>query len=117
MTAVIVEVPDELAQWLEPVSDHLPHILTLGLRAFRASTQPGFPGAADIFEFLAGLPTPEEILALRPSAALENRVQELLEKSNDRGLTVAEEAEWQQYEYLEHLVRIAKIKAKLKLWY
>ena len=27
MTAVIVEVPDELAQRLEPVTNHLPHIL------------------------------------------------------------------------------------------
>ena len=115
MTAVIVEVPDELAQRLEPVTNHLPHIVTLGLRAFHASTQPGFSGAVDIFEFLAGLPTPEEILALQPSAALENRVQELSEKSGDTGLTVAEEVEWQHYEYLEHLVRIAKIKAKLKL--
>lgn len=115
MTAVTLEVPDELAQRLEPVFDHLPQILTLGLRAFQANAQPGFPGAAEVFEFLAGLPSPEEILALRPAESLEKRVQALVEKNNNERLTAAEEQEWQQYEYLEHLVRIAKIRANAKL--
>lgn len=115
MTAVTIELPDELADRLEPVVDQLPQILTLGLRALQANVQPGFPGAADVFEFLAGLPTPEEILALHPAEALQTRVQALVEKNHTVGLTDAETQEWQQYEYLEHLVRMAKIKAKLKL--
>jgi hypothetical protein len=41
-------------------------------------------------------------------------VQELLEKNREEGLTPAEEQEWQQYEYLEHLVRMAKARALLK---
>ena len=115
MTAMTLQLPDELAQRLEPVTDHLPEILTLGLRAFHTSTLPSFPGAAEILEFLAGLPTPEEILALEPSPALIARVDELSDKSHNQALTMIEEQEWQQYEYLEHLVRIAKIKAKAKL--
>ena len=58
--------------------------------------------------------TSEEILSLRPSNALQSRVQELLEKNREEGLTPAEEQEWQQYEYLEHLVRMAKARALLK---
>jgi hypothetical protein len=61
------------------------------------------------------LPTSEETLTLRPSPALHQRVQELLEKSKDEELTVAEETEWQQCEYLEHLVRMAKARALIRL--
>jgi AMMECR1 domain-containing protein len=35
----------------------------------------------------------------------------LLEKNRDTGLTAAEEERWQQIEYLEHLIRKAKIRA------
>jgi hypothetical protein len=114
MVPVTVEIPDELAQRLRPVADHLPRILELGLRELNAAAQPGFQGAAEVLEFLAGLPTLDEILALRPSEALHTRVQTLLKKNRSEGLTPEEEREWQQYEYLEHLVRMAKAKALLK---
>lgn len=58
---------------------------------------------------------PEEIVKLRPSKALQARISTLLEKSRDTGLTLEENQEWEQYQYLEHLVRIAKAKAFLKL--
>lgn len=114
MTTVTVELPRDLAQRLQPLSDRLPDILEMGLREWQAAGQPGFQGTAEILELLATLPTPEEILALRPSEAFQSRVEELLEKNREEGLTSAEEQEWQQYEYLEHLVRLAKARALLK---
>jgi uracil-DNA glycosylase len=66
-------------------------------------------------EFLATLPTPEEIIALRPSEALQAQISNLLEKNRTQGLTPAEEQVWEQYQYLEHLLRMAKAKAYLKL--
>ena len=39
----------------------------------------------------------------------------LLEKNRTTGLTADEEEEWRRYQYLEHLVRLAKAKAALKL--
>lgn len=114
MTTVTVELPRDLAQRLQPISDRLPDILEMGLRQWQAAGQPGFQGAAEILELLATLPSPEEILALYPSESLQARVQALLEKNREEGLTPAEEREWQQYEYLEHLVRMAKARALLK---
>ncbi len=114
MTTVTVELPRDLARRLQPLADSLPDILEMGLRQWQAANQPGFEGAAEILELLASLPSPQEILALQPSAALQLRVQALLEKNKMEGLTLAEEQEWQQYEYLEHLVRLAKAKALLK---
>ena len=95
--------------------DRLPRILELGLREFNATTQSGFVGATEVLELLAGLPTPQEIIALRPSEVLQGRVNLLLAKNRAEGLSVAEEEEWEQYQYLEHLVRVAKAKAYLKL--
>jgi hypothetical protein len=110
-----VEVSDELAIRLNPLQDQLPQILELGLREWNAETQSGFSGLAEILEFLANLPSPQEILALKPSETLQRQVSDLLEKNRTVGLTSEEERVWQQYEYIEHLVRIAKAKALLKL--
>ena len=114
-SAVTLEIPEELAQQLRPVADRLPRILELGLRELRAADQPGFAGAAQVLELLVQLPSPQEILALQPSAALQARLDELLEKNQTAGLTPAESAEWEHYAYLEHLVRLAKLRAQLKL--
>ncbi|MDZ7622178.1 MAG: hypothetical protein U5O69_07305 [Candidatus Competibacteraceae bacterium] len=105
------DVPDDLAVKIRPMQDRLPYILALGLREFEAESLAGFHGVADVLEFLAGLPAPREILAFRPSAALRKEVARLLEKNRDTGLTPAEEERWKRIEYLEHLIRKAKIRA------
>lgn len=112
---ITVEIPDELALRLSPLHAQLPQILELGLREWNAEMQSGFSGLAAVVEFLASLPAPEEMLALRPSEALQQQIAELLEKNRTVGLTAEEEGWWQHYEYVEHLVRIAKAKALLKL--
>lgn len=114
METMTLDIPDELAKQLRPIADRLPRILELGLREFNASNEGGFQGAADVYDFLANLPTPKEIIALRPASSLQNRVQELLQKNREGQLSPEEELEWQQYEYLEHLVRIAKARALQK---
>lgn len=112
---VTLNIPEDLAARLNLLEDKLPQILELGLRELNATAQLGFEGAAEVLEFLATLPTPEEIIALRPSKALQDRISALLEKNRTEGLSDAEEQEWEQYQYLEHLVRMAKAKAHLKL--
>lgn len=113
--SITLTISDELATRLRPFEDQLQQILELGLREFKATTQPGFKGIAEVLEVLAGLPAPEEVLSLRPSDTLEKQIRQLLEKNRTEGLTPAEEQAWKQYEYLEHLVRVAKAKALLKL--
>lgn len=109
------EIPDELGERLKSLQAQLPQILELGLRELTASTQLGFSGVAEVLEFLAQLPTPEEILALRPSTTLQTQIDQLLEKSRTVGLSADEAQVWEQYQFLEHFVRVAKIKALLKL--
>jgi len=108
-------VPEELATRLRPVEAELPAILELGIREWAARGGAGFAGLAPVLETLATLPTPEEVLALRPSADLQERIEQLLEKGRNGGLSAEEQREWEQYQYAEHLVRVAKARAALKL--
>jgi hypothetical protein len=112
---ITLTVPEELASRLRPVEDHLPQILELGMREWQARSEAGFSGLADVLETLASLPTPEEILALRPAATLQERIEKLLEKNQAGGMSPEEQREWEQYQYVEHLVRLAKARAALKL--
>jgi len=114
-TSVNFNIPKKLAIRLVPLEDQIPRILELGLRELNAASQSGFDGTAEVLEFLASLPDPEEILALHPSKELQNRISGLLEKNRTTGLIPEQQQEWEQYQYLEHLVRIAKARAYIKL--
>ncbi len=112
---VSLDIPEDLARRLNLLEDKLPQILELGLRELNALSNTGFTGTAEVLEFFAQLPTPEEIIALRPSVEFEQQISELLEKNRTQKLTPQEEQIWEQYQYLEHLVRMAKAKAFIKL--
>lgn len=110
-----LDVPNELAMRLHPFEQQIPHLLELGLHEINTPKQRGFNGMGEILEFLAQLPSAEEIIALRPAESLQTQVDLLLEKQRIGTLSAEEQQQWQQYEYLEHLVRTAKAHAFLKL--
>jgi len=112
---VTLMIPDELASRLRTLEGELPRILELGLREWSARQGSGFNGLSGVLETLAALPTSEEVLALRPSASAQARISELLEKNRSAGLSAEEKAEWERYQYVEHLVRLAKARAALRL--
>ncbi len=112
---VTFELPEDMFLQINPLREKLPQILELGLRELNATSQSGFSGVAEVLEFLASLPTPEAIVDLRPSATLQTQISELLQKNRTVGLNSTEEELWQGYQYLEHIVRIAKARALVKL--
>lgn len=116
---VTAELPDDIAAQLVSLHDELPEILALGLLQVRANPSTGFSALAEILaevlEFLARLPSPQEMLRLRLSDAAQSQVEFLLEKNRTGGLEPLEQRLWQQYEFIEHLVRMAKAQALLKL--
>ena len=93
----------------------MPRILELGWAAWQAESPERYSLVSEVIDKLASLPTPEEILAIRASTQLAERVAELLEKNRTTGLDKDERREWQHYEYLEHVVRMAKARARLRL--
>ncbi|MBF2078902.1 MAG: hypothetical protein IGR76_10390 [Synechococcales cyanobacterium T60_A2020_003] len=112
---ITVDIPDDMARQLESLKDELPQILALGLLQVKANPSTGFSGLAEVLEFLATLPSPQETLALRLSDTAQAQIEALLEKNRVDGLTALEQRLWQQYEFVEHLVRMAKAQALLKL--
>src|SRR5947207_3207149 len=113
---IIVEVPGEFAAELAQVPpSELSEILALGFCEWRSRRGPEYAGLNGLLERLAELPEPGEVLSLRPTAELASRASKLLEKSWGGGLSDGEEAEWQRLELTEHLVRVAKAQAALKL--
>lgn len=65
----------------------------------------------ELAQFLANL-SPRRVLAYKASAQSQSRVNELLEKNKTVGLTAEENAEMERYMTVEHIVRLAKAKAK-----
>jgi hypothetical protein len=103
-------IPDELATRIRAVEDRLPEILELGLREW-LSAPARYAGLNDLLETLARLPSPEEVLALRPTPTLQDHIEQLLDKNRNSGLSGDEQKEWARYEYIEHLIRLAKARA------
>lgn len=77
---VTVTIADDLAKQLEPYEAQFPEIVALGLRELRARSEGGYRG---VLERLAGLPTPEEVLALRP-APMSGAIVPLFHPRRDR---------------------------------
>ncbi len=107
-----IHVSDELAARLKPLEEgELREVIEMGLRRLGLADQSIYADLNDILELLASLPAPEEVLSLQPSETLQSRIGYLLEKNRNEGLSPQEEKEWEQYEYLEHIVRMAKGRA------
>ena len=96
---ITLTIPEELVQRLRPVEKDLPQILELGIRAWNSRGQGTFSGLTDILETLASLPTPQEILALRPSAGLQEQIEALLEKSQSGALSPEDQQAWDHYQW------------------
>src|SRR5262245_8592133 len=88
MSSLTLEIPDELAERLSGLTEQLPRILDLGLRALSAEAQRQYAGPADFLEIRAGLPAPDEVLALRASHALQERISAFLEKNRTARLSL-----------------------------
>lgn len=112
MVELTIQIPDELAVRLQPVRDRLAEIIELGLREL-APSQYGL--YREIIEFLASGPRPQDIVAFRPSAQAQARVTELLDKNRAGTLTSTEQSELDQYESLDYLMTLVKVRARQHL--
>lgn len=105
---ITIDVPDELGRELAQVQDRLVEVLERGLRTVLADARTEDRDERQIIAVLAGQPSPEEVLALRPSLAMQERASRMLARSKEGNLSVQEATELERYLTLEHLVRLAK---------
>ncbi len=69
----------------------------------------------EIIDLLTSTPTPAEVMAYKPSAALQHRAEELLEKSKTGKLAESDQKDLEYFMVIEHLMRMAKIRARRRL--
>lgn len=70
------------------------------------------PVYLELIDFIAGDATPEQIIAFRPSANAQGRVEQLIRKAKEDQLSGDEQAELDYFFQLEHILRIAKARAE-----
>ena len=66
----------------------------------------------EIVDFIANGTTPSQVADYRPSPESQRRVAELLERDRAGSLSADEKAELDHYVELEHILRMAKIRAR-----
>lgn len=66
----------------------------------------------EVIDFIAAGSSPDTVIAFRPSEAARARVMDLVSREKNEGLTPEETSELQQDLQLEHIMRLAKARAK-----
>lgn len=67
----------------------------------------------EIIEFIAAGVSPEDIVMFKPSPAAKERVADLMHREKTVGLSPEETAELQHALQVEHLMRLAKARARV----
>jgi hypothetical protein len=70
------------------------------------------PAYFEIIEFIAAGTTPEAVAHFLPSPEAQRRVAELIEREKEEALSPEEAAELDHFMELEHILRMAKSKAR-----
>jgi hypothetical protein len=73
------------------------------------------PVYLELVDFVAAGSTPEEVANFHPSSEAQARVAELVEREKESQLTPEESAELAHFLELEHILRVAKARARLIL--
>jgi len=70
------------------------------------------PAYYEIIDFIAGGTTPEQVIDFHPSPEAQQRIADLLQRERDQLLTPDEKAELDHFIELEHILRMAKARAR-----
>lgn len=69
----------------------------------------------EIIEFIAAGTSPGDVVAFEPSSQSKARVADLIEREKTSGLPPEEQSELNHYLEIEHLMRLAKARARSHL--
>lgn len=118
MTTITLDVPQELAEELQTVNEELPELLLMALqmrqRTSKASWSPAVtsPVFSEMLDFLAGGPTPQEIIDFKVSPVAQSRLEELLEKNRESQLSPVETSELDTFQQVNHILILLKARAQ-----
>ncbi len=121
MTTITLEVPDKLAQEIEPIRRELPMLLAITRQMFRPANEPKAHEASiylaykQLLDFFATSPTPQQVARFGISAKAQERVEELLSKHGEGQLSDEEVAELHVYAQINDVIGFKKAEAALAM--
>ena len=116
MTTITLEVPDELAVQFKIEPAHLPALIREAVEA-RFSKPTKTPATApsiyqEIVNFLTSDPALEQVAEFKISAPAQERLEELLDKNREAGLTPEEKTQLEKYLHFRHVMILLKASAR-----
>ncbi|MGH9800981.1 MAG: hypothetical protein ACRD82_11505 [Blastocatellia bacterium] len=117
MTTITFEVPDEIAAQVVALGGRFPDLLTRALKseptAKKASAfEIASPLYREITDFLATDPSATQLTTFKISFAAQERLEDLLDKNREEGLTANEAAELDAYLQARDLMILLKANAQ-----
>jgi len=70
------------------------------------------PSYLEIIDFIASGTTPQAVVDYRPSPEAQNRVADLIQREKEGDLSAEERSELDHFMDLEHILRVAKARAR-----
>lgn len=113
MTAMMVELTDEVATRVAPMRQWLSPILELSLIGFQTAA---VATASEIIEFLASDPSPQEVINYHVSARGQERLQRLLALNSAGLLSAEEDRELDELTKIERIFSLLKARVAAKLY-
>ena len=105
MIEMTFQVPDELAERIQPLGPWLPTVIELGLLGFRTRAT---AAASEIIDFLAKNPSPQAVLSYHVSDVTQLRLRRLLALNSEGLLAPEEQLELDELAQLEHVLIMLK---------
>ena len=82
------------------------------IKGYSVRTMDTIKAYEEVVDFIAAGTTPQNIIAFRPSEEAQERVADLLAREKEGELSSAGKSELDHYLQLEHLMRLAKARAR-----
>jgi hypothetical protein len=108
MIDLTFQVPDELAERLQPIGPWLPAVIELGLLGFRTRAS---AAASEVISFLSQNPTSQAVMDFHTSDEAQLRLRRLLALNSEGLLSEEEQLELDELAQLEHV--LVMLKARL----
>lgn len=112
MIQMTFQVPDELAERIEPLGNWLPTIIELSLIGFKTMAT---ATASEVVRFLVTNPTPQRVLAYHVSEDSQQRLERLLALNEAGMISEMEQMELDELQQLEHVIVLLKARVAAQL--
>lgn len=105
MIQMTMQVPDELAKRIQPITLWVPTIIELSLIGFKTLAT---TAASEVVEFLVHNPSTQDVLNYHASDEAQLRLQRLLTLNEANMLSENEQQELDELQRLEHVIIMLK---------